>query len=122
LKCDKCGKAIKEGEQFEHPGQTLCDDCYMDIGLRVKACDPWAVRLATRTRETAGATAAEGLPEQQKAIYDFIKSKGKVTAAEVAEALNISMDELERQFATLRHCELVKGSKAGNKVYLVPFS
>ena len=121
MKCDRCGGDIPEGEEFNHQGQTLCYDCYIDIGFKVKACDPWAVRLATRTRKSSGMTAAEGLTEQQKAIYEFIKGRGRVTAEEVAEALNISMDGLERQFATLRHCELVKGSKEGDKVYLVPF-
>ena len=122
LKCDRCGRQIKEGEEFNHQGQTLCDDCYIDIGFKVKACDPWAVRLATRTRESAGATAADGLSEQQKAIYEFVVSKGKTTGAEVSETLRIPVDELERQFATLRHCELLKGKKEGDKVYIVPFS
>lgn len=122
MKCDKCGGDIKDGEQFSHQGQTLCDNCYMDVGLKVKACDPWAVRLATRTRESSGMTAEEGLTEQQKTIYEFIKNKGRATAVEVAEALDIPLNELERQFATLRHCELVKGSKEGDTVYLVPFS
>jgi len=40
LKCDRCGKDTPAGEEFNHQGQTLCDDCYMDIGFKVKACDP----------------------------------------------------------------------------------
>jgi hypothetical protein len=27
----------------------------------------------------------------------------------------------QRQLSTLRHCELVKGHKEGNSIYLVPF-
>jgi len=121
LKCDSCGKEIAKGEEFSHQGQTLCDDCYMDIRFKPKACDPWAVRLATSTREHAGISAEEGLTETQKGIYAFIKSKGKVTAEEVAAELKISLKELEREFAILRHCELVKGIKEDDKVYLALF-
>lgn len=121
MKCDNCSKEILDGDEFNHRRQTLCDDCYMDIRFKLKACDPWAVRLATRTREGAGLKTTEGLTEIQKAIYDFIKSKSKITAEEVMMKLNISKDELGKELATLRHCELVKGSKEGNKVYLVPF-
>ena len=122
MKCDKCNNEIFEGEEFNHQGQTLCDNCYMDIGFKLKACDPWAVRLATRTRESSGACGDEGLSKSQQAIYNLIKSRKKVIAAELVEELNISIAELERELATLRHCELVKGSKEGDKVYLVPFS
>jgi len=94
----------------------------MDIGLKLKACDPWAVRLATRTRESSGVYGSEGLNESQQTIYNLIKSSKKISAAELTEELNISMAELERELATLRHCELVKGSKEGDKVYIVPFS
>jgi hypothetical protein len=34
---------------------------------------------------------------------------------------SISQRELEHVVATLRHCELVRGQKEGDKVYLVPF-
>ena len=122
MNCDKCNKTISEGEEFNHQGQTLCDDCYMDIGFKLKACDPWAVRLATRTMESSGACGDEGLSKSQQAIYNLIKSRKKMTAAELVEELDIPMAELERELATLRHCELVKGSKEGDKVYLIPFS
>ena len=94
----------------------------MDIGFKLEACDPWAVRLATRTRESSGICGDEGLSKSQQAIYNLIKSRKKVAAVELVKELNISMAELERELATLRHCELVKGSKEGDKVYLVPFS
>jgi len=49
-------------------------------------------------------------------------SNDKVTREELTESLGIPQRDLERQLATLRHCELVKGQKEGDKVYLVPFS
>jgi hypothetical protein len=122
MKCQRCDKDIPEGESFEHLGQTLCEDCYMDALNPNQACNPWAVYTATRTRETGGQQGIEGLSPVQKAIYDFIIEKGRTTADEVMCELNISRKELENQFATLRHCELARGEKDGGTVYLVPFS
>lgn len=58
----------------------------------------------------------------QKEIYELVKRKGKVTKEEVIEDLNLSEQEMKTQLATLRHYELVKGHKEGDKFYLIPFS
>jgi len=121
MKCNRCHQDISEGEGFGYFGELLCDDCYMDVMNPPKACDPWAVYSATRTRESTGVTGAEGLTSLQKEIYEFIKNQGKVTAEEVMTKFNLAQRDLESQFATLRHCELVRGQKEGDKVYLVPF-
>jgi len=89
--------------------------------LGVKACDPWAVHSATRLRESSGLEGAEGMTELQKAIYELVKSKGKVTRQEVMGNLNLSEQEIQKQLAILRHCELVKEHKEGDTIYLVPF-
>ncbi len=94
----------------------------MDVRSPAKLCDPWAVYSATRTRETAGMSGAEGLNSLHQAIYNFIKIRGKVTPEEVITKFNITPKDLQNQIATLRHCELVKGSKDGQDIYLVPFS
>jgi late competence protein required for DNA uptake (superfamily II DNA/RNA helicase) len=121
MKCNRCHCDIPDGESFTHLGETLCDDCYMDAMSPAKPCDPWAVYSATRTRESSGLKGEEGLTPLQKEIYEFIKNKGRVTAAEVMTNFNMKQRDLENQVATLRHCELVRGQKEGNKVYLVPF-
>ena len=46
MRCDRCREDIKEGEERELHGQTLCEDCYMDTLSPAKACDPWAVHSA----------------------------------------------------------------------------
>jgi len=46
MKCERCGGIIAEGEEREHYGQTLCEDCYIDLLSPLKACDPWAVHSA----------------------------------------------------------------------------
>jgi late competence protein required for DNA uptake (superfamily II DNA/RNA helicase) len=122
MKCQRCQREISEDESFTHLGETLCDDCYIDIRASAKACDPWAVYSATRTRESMGLKGAEGLTPLQQAICAFIKNKGKATGEEIIIEFNISQHDLQNQIATLRHCELVKGRKEGNRVYIVPFS
>ena len=122
MKCNRCGHEIPESDTYTHLSETLCEDCYLDIRLEVKACDPWAVYSATRYRESSQLKGTEGLTELQKAIYEFVKSKGKVTREEVMENLSLSEQEMQIQLAILRHCELVKGHKEDGKVYLIPFS
>ena len=121
MKCNRCGQEIKEADSYTHTGETLCENCYLDMRLEVKACDPWAVHSATRLRESSGLAEAEGLTELQKAIYELVKNKGKVTREEVMGNFNISEQEIQKQIAILRHCELVKGHKESDNVYLVPF-
>jgi late competence protein required for DNA uptake (superfamily II DNA/RNA helicase) len=121
MKCNRCGREVQKGDSYTHFGETLCEDCYLDMRLRVKACDPWAVHSATRLRESSGLEGAEGMTELQKAIYELVKSKGKVTRQEVMEIFSLSESEMLTQLAILRHCELVKGHKEGDNVYLVPF-
>ncbi len=122
MKCNRCGCEIPYNETYTYRGETLCEDCYMHIRLGVKACDPWAVYSASRFRESRDLKGSEGLTELQKGIYEFVKSKGKVTREEVMENLSLSEQEMQIQLAILRHCELVKGHKEDGKVYLIPFS
>lgn len=121
VKCQKCQREVPEEETHQHLGETLCDDCYIDAMSPAKACDPWAVYSATRTRQSAGLSGVEGLTPLQKDVCQFINDRGKATPAEVMAKFNFSQRELEDAVATLRHCELVRGQKDGDKVYLVPF-
>lgn len=58
----------------------------------------------------------------QKAIYEFVKSKGRATREEVRKRFSLPEPEMQRQLAMVRHCELVGGHKEDGKVYLIPFS
>ena len=122
MKCDKCGREVSPEDIFTHAGQQLCEDCYMDSLQPVKACDPWAVYLAGRARETAGAGEAADLTDLQREIYDFVKERRRVIPETVMERFSLSQAELQTQVAVLRHCELVRGTKEGNRVFLAPFS
>ena len=39
----------------------------------------------------------------------------------VMEHFSLSQAELQTQVAVLRHCELVRGAKEGDRVFLAPF-
>jgi late competence protein required for DNA uptake (superfamily II DNA/RNA helicase) len=121
VKCDRCHRETPANESFSHLNQTLCEDCYLDVMNPAKPCDPWAVYLATRSRESSGLKGTEGLTPRQKSIYELVRSSGKITAEEVKEKLALSESALQAEIAVLRHCELVAGRKEGNMVYLVPY-
>ena len=121
MKCKRCGQEISDKEQYEYLGETLCEDCYIDIRYPAKACDPWAVYSAIRSRETLGLKGTEGLTDLQQVIYEFIKGKGKVTREELIKNCELTEAELQTQLAILRHCEMIKGSKEDGRIYLVPF-
>jgi len=121
VKCNRCGGDVPDSGKYEYHGQTLCEDCYIDVAFPAKACDPWAVYTATRSRQRLGLKDAQGLTDQQRAIYDFIKRRGKVTREELLKNFNLTESELQVQLATLRHCELVKGMKEEGRIYAVPF-
>jgi hypothetical protein len=122
MKCNRCQCEISEEDSFTHLGETLCEDCYIDLRNPNRTCDPWAVYAATRTRKTTGSSGIEGLTTLQQAIYEFIRDRGRVTADEIGQKFSLAPRDLQNQFATLRHCELVKGQKEGDKIYIVPFS
>ena len=122
MKCQRCQREISEDESFGYFGEVLCDDCYIDARSPAQSCDPWAVYSATRTRESAGLKGAEGLNSLQQAIYSFVKYKGRATPDEIITKFNITQTDLQNQIATLRHCELVKGRKEGDRIYIVPFA
>ena len=121
VKCDRCDREIYADHSYQYLGRTLCEDCYIDIRYPAKTCDPWAVYSATRSRETLGLKGTEGLTELQKAIYEFVRGKSKVTREQLIENFGLTEAELQTQLATLRHCELVKGYKEDGRIYLVPF-
>ena len=122
MKCSKCGEDIAAGGGFNHQGETLCEDCYITARQNLQVCDPIAVRSATRIREKKGITGTDGLTDMQKAVHDFIKSRGEVTREEIMERLSLTRRETENHFAVLRHCELVRGFKRGDDYYITLFN
>lgn len=121
LRCQNCNCEIDEDEVMTHEGKTLCQDCYIEATQRIRACDPWGEHSKRVFRETHGLTGTEGLTELQAKIYNIIYGRGKATGAEICKELGITPKELENQFALLRHCQLVKGRREGDIIYMVPW-
>ena len=119
VKCQDCGREVPEDDCLISQGKTLCEDCYMDIGQRIKVCDPWGERSKLVFRETHGLIGTEGLTDLQKGIYEFIKARGKVTKEELTEKFGLKPSVLENEFAILRHCQLLKAKKENDRIYLV---
>ena len=121
VKCTRCQEEIPNRDVHYHQDQQVCEDCYMEVLQRPKTCDVTAVQMAKKHRQASGQTGTEGLLDIQKNIYNYIVEHEKATRQQVMEALDVSELELDKQIAVLRHCELVKGRKEGNQVYLVPY-
>lgn len=112
-KCEKCGDQILVEEAYEHAGNRLCEDCYLDLVATPKTCDPWAVYAAKSTMsQDATATLT---PEQQR-IFDLIQARGPLTLEQICAALAITEEEFRHDFATLRHMELARGCNIQGQV------
>ena len=113
MKCEKCRAAIEPGEEREHLNQLLCEDCYLDA-LPMKTCDPWAVYSATSLERHTGGVIT--LTAMQAEIVRILKETGGLEREALLEALGgqLTMSELEREFATLRHMEKARGEKRGD--------
>ncbi len=120
MKCSRCGREITEDESYSYQGQVLCEDCYMEAGLHVQGCDPWATYSATRTTESSGVKGMVGLTEMQRKVHEFIKSRGRVTRDEVKEKFNLSEAEMDAQITPLMHSEMIKEHSEGEQFYLIP--
>ncbi|EEG76554.1 helix-turn-helix domain-containing protein [Dethiobacter alkaliphilus] len=121
MECVKCNDPIPKGEECNYLGKVVCEDCYIMSVSPPKTCDVSAVHAAKKHREAMGHTGTEGLTDLQKDIVNFIKEQGQVTKPQIAEKFALKQSDLERQFAVLRHCEVLKAKKDGDKIYIVPF-
>ena len=118
MKCAKCGEAIPEGEVFRHGGKDYCEDCFIDIRSVPKTCDPMKVRPAKLTRERFNQSGTEGLLPIQKELYEYLKKHGKANREDIAREFELTPKELEKHFSVLRHCELVRGFKENNQIFM----
>ncbi len=121
MKCEQCNADIEQGDEREHLGRVLCEDCYMDALSPLRTCDPWAVHSAKSFEAHTGAAAA--MTPLQKEILGILKETGGVEPAVLLERLDnkLTQAQLEREFATLRHMEKARGEKRGDKVFLRPW-
>ncbi len=117
--CVKCDKKIEKQQGYEHQGKLFCEDCYMDILSPPKACDPWAVHSAQTFLK--GKDKLSTLTPLQSKMVNYLKEKGEATAEEMIKNLHLTEEELRREFAVLRHMEVLRATKKGEKVYYLLF-
>jgi hypothetical protein len=123
MSCEKCGVKLEDGQSYSFQGKTLCEDCCFDLmgAGSVKICDPTAVSSTLNVRKELGQNGTDGLTALQKQIYDTVVARGKVNRVEYMVELGLSEEEFTKNFAVLRHCELLRAFKEGNTVYLAKF-
>jgi hypothetical protein len=119
IQCARCKREIEKQQGYEHQGNMFCEDCYMDILSPPKACDPWAVRSAQTFLK--GRDKLSTLTPLQLKIVNYVREKGDATAEEMVENLNLTGEELRREFAVLRHMEVLRATKKGDKIFYTLF-
>ncbi len=121
MRCERCQQELLEEEHNQYGNETLCEDCYLVAVHRVIPCDPWAAYHAQSYREGFGVEGTDELSEVQKALYEFIRSKGQASLDELLKTFDLLPNEVQTNFAVLRHCGLVRAYKANNTIYLTTF-
>jgi hypothetical protein len=122
MNCDRCGLNFEENLINHFQGSMLCEDCCFELMNPPKVCDPLAVSSTLSVRKQLGQTGTEGLTELQKKIYTTVAERGKISRDELTTRLKMTPKEMEREFAILRHCELLRAFKEGGTVYFAKFS
>jgi len=117
--CARCGKKVEKHRGYEHQGNLFCEDCYMDILSPLKACDPWAVHSAKTFLR--GKDKLSTLTPLQLKIVSYIRGKGEATIEEMVENLNLAEEVFRREFAVLRHMEILRATKKGDKIFYILF-
>ncbi|WP_296561939.1 hypothetical protein [uncultured Acetobacterium sp.] len=117
--CFKCGINLEDDDVYEVKGKTFCDDCAIGQHKVTQTCDPGAVHSAKLDRQSSGYTGTEGLTDQQKNLYLFMKDNDGVTMQQCLEKFSLTPDEISSDLSVLRHLELGKGQKREDGVYFV---
>jgi predicted HTH transcriptional regulator len=117
MRCERCGQEVDAAEIRNHGGQNLCEDCFLDTVSQVQTCDPWAVHLAKSVKGRGGLS----LTPRQEKLYDLVKERKEISFSEAARLLGWSEEEVRRDFATLRHLEVLRACKRGDLVLMTLF-
>ncbi len=119
MQCGKCGQGIEEDQGYEHRGKLYCEGCYMNILSPPKSCDPWAVYSAKGALK--GKDKFSALTAQQLRIVNYLRGKGEAIIEDIVAELSLTEDVFQREFAVLRHMEILKAKKTEGKVLYVLF-
>ena len=117
MECDRCGDAVSAEEKREHLGKVLCEDCYMDVLSPSRTCDPWSIHSAKRLEDASGG--ATDLSTLQSDILRILEETGGVEPRDLAERLQMKPSDLEREIASLRHMEKLRGELREGRKFVV---
>jgi hypothetical protein len=107
MQCERCNASIAEGEERKHNYQILCEDCYLDLLSPAKSCDPWAVYSAKTFAKQQGPETH--LNSVQHRILEVLRKDGPVEPCKLCKYLQIKETDMDRELASLRHMEKVRG-------------
>jgi hypothetical protein len=117
MKCDRCGEQIPAGEETEHHGRMLCEECYMQALSPSIGCDPWAVQSAKNLSQLKSTHSELGATQTK--ILQALEETGGLTPPDLAERLQLTLPQLEREIATLRHMEKIRGRMEAGKPLII---
>ena len=113
MQCERCSADIAEGDDRQYQGQTICEDCYMVKLSPAKACEPWAVFTAQSFAKHQEFESQ--LTARQQQILETLRKDGPSEPGAISKRLQISDADLEREIATLRHMEKLRGELKDGK-------
>jgi len=114
--CDKCGCSIPAGDDRDHYGKLLCEDCYMDALSPTRTCDPWAVHSAKQLGDKTGGLQTN--PVQTK-ILEILAETGGIEPGDLARRLGMTPVDLERETAALRHMEKLRAEMREGRKFII---
>jgi DNA-directed RNA polymerase subunit RPC12/RpoP len=122
MTCSRCGKDVAPEEAILRGDGHVCEDCLMNMLSPSKACDPWAVKMAKGSLASV-ADAESSLQGLEKRLYDLVCAEGKVRKADLPSRLGVTLEQVERANAVLRHMELLRGQKdPDGSIFVTRFS
>ena len=117
MKCNKCSVGIAAGEERDHQGETLCEDCYIDVLSPAKFCDPWADYAAKSHIEK---NPDSSLNANQKKIIQLLHDHGEVEPAFLIDRLKhqISPEDGERECAAIHRMGIIAIENNDGKIII----
>ncbi len=117
MQCTRCNHSIESGEERNHFGDVLCEDCYMDALSPTRFCDPWAAHSAKSFKESGGENPVN---RNQASILRELKASGGLEPIELMEKLKdqISAADGERECAALLRMEKIKIESINGKTMI----
>ena len=101
MNCQRCGREITKEDSFTYQSRVLCEDCYMEVGLHPRECDPWETYSATHTPGGVGPKSKLELTDPQKKVLDMIIQRGKVARNDLLTEMKLSEAEVDAIATTL---------------------